>query len=527
MLSLHLTEPDKTRVFPLDKEQIVLGRDQICDIILTDFTISRRHALITTKDGRSTVEDLQSRNGISLNGLAVTRAALRDGDILKLGNTALSVKSDMQENGIIMQDCEIDGAGTVIRSLKEMEGFLSGTGISRESRRESSKQLEDENRLLMVLTQVARALISAEPLEKTLDRVMDMVFKYTPAERGFLMLKHEKTGELVPHIIRNKDRSEGLCFSRTIANKVMNEKVAILSTDVRTDPRFRDGESIKIMGIRSAMCVPLWLRDRVIGIIHLDSPVKGSAFSEKDLDLLSALANYAAVAIERSRLTEQFERERAMKQRLERYHSPVVVEQIISSGDTAGGFSMKAVEKEVTVLFADIVGFTSLAEKMKPNEISLFLNEYFSSMTDAVFAYKGMLDKYIGDSVMAVFGAPLSIDAHALKAVSAAFDMMENIKKLNSERKDGINIRLHIGINSGTVVAGDIGSAKRVDYTVLGSTVNVAARLQDEAGPDQILVGEQTFRMIEDFVEAENIGEKKFRGTANKHAVYLLKKIKD
>ncbi len=527
MLSLHYSEDDKRKVFPLEEGKIVIGRDESCDIVIHDFTISRQHLAITSKSGVHRVEDLQSRNGIKLNGLTILRAVLRDGDRLEIGNTLIEVRSELQENGIIISNECMKQEGTIIRPIKDIEGFLSGKSEAHDLQRENVKELEEENKLLMVLTQVARALLSVEPLEKTLDRVMDLVFRHIPADRGFLMLDHESTGELVPYIIKNRNmkKSKGISFSKTIARKVMNEKVAILSTDVQTDPRFKDGESIKIMGIHSAMCVPLWLRDKVIGIIHLDSPVKDYAFKERDIDLLSALANYAAVAIERARLNEQFEREKEMKQRLERYHSPIVVEQIINSGNKSGGYNLRAVEREVTVLFADIVGFTTLAEGMSPNDISLFLNEYFSTMTDAVFAHKGMLDKYIGDSVMAVFGAPISQEDHAANAVRAAFEMMENIKSLNSSRKDGMNIKLHIGINSGPVVAGDIGSLKRVDYTVLGCTVNIASRLQDEAGSDQILAGEQTFKFVEDLVEAEHIGDRNMKGIANKLPVYLLKSL--
>lgn len=238
-----------------------------------------------------------------------------------------------------------------------------------------------------------------------------------------------------------------------------------------------------------------------------------------DLDLLTALANYAAIGIEQARLNEKIKEEIKRRSQLERYHSPAVINRILTYSSTDS--SIEAQDLDVSVLFSDIVGFTGLSEKMEPHRVALILNEYFSEMTDIIFRYDGTLDKFIGDAIMAVFGAPLAMPDHALRAVKTALEMRERLRQMNEEKfgKNKINIR--IGINTGRVVAGDIGSPKRIEYTVLGNTVNIASRLESTiARPGQIVVGEATYHIIRDLFVMEPVGEFNLRGMENLITVY-------
>jgi adenylate cyclase len=171
-------------------------------------------------------------------------------------------------------------------------------------------------------------------------------------------------------------------------------------------------------------------RDHVIGALHVDTPLKVGSFTAEDLDLLTALGNFAAVAIERARLQGRIEREERIRERLSRYHSPAVVEEIASESSALE----KVRTRPVSVLFADIVGFTTLAETMAPEAVSSFLTTVFTFAADAVFAQGGTLDKFIGDAVMAFFGAPIVQPDHARRAVSAAAKLVENVKAWNLER---------------------------------------------------------------------------------------------
>ena len=230
----------------------------------------------------------------------------------------------------------------------------------------------------------------------------------------------------------------------------------------------RPASSIRIHQIRSAMCAPLWLRERVIGVIYVDSPLHVGSFSTSDLDLLTALANYAAVAIERARLNERIRSERAARDRLERYHSPAVIEAVLGGPEHE---EPSVTLRETSIMFADIVGFTARCESLPPEEVAAFLNQFFSLAADAIFEFGGTLDKFIGDAVMAFFGAPLAAGRSCGASGSCGARAHADRWKLGTgtgwpRAQDPIEVR--VAIHSGPVVVGDIGSASRVDYTVLG-----------------------------------------------------------
>jgi adenylate cyclase len=296
----------------------------------------------------------------------------------------------------------------------------------------------------------------------------------------------------------------------------MHDHVSILTSDALVDPRFGSGDSIRFHGIRSAMCAPLWNKDEVIGIIHVDSPMLTNCFTVNDLDLLTALANYAAVAVERARLNQKIVAEEKKRERLGRFLSPQVASRILAQADTHGGAELGAPEvREVSVLFADISGFTSMSETMSPSSVALLLNDYLSRMTDVIFKYEGTLDKYIGDAIMAVFGAPLDMPDHAPRAIKAALEMQERLAEWNADRKEGPAFRIRIGINSGNAVAGEIGSVNKKEYTVLGDTVNTASRLESSvAKPGSVVIGANTHALVEGMFECRALGTFKVKGKA-------------
>src|SRR4030042_268461 len=218
---------------------------------------------------------------------------------------------------------------------------------------------------------------------------MAVVFEPLPVDRAFIVLFD---GEGAPRLELFRARESGVGgapevpISRTILDTVVQQKVAILTHAARADGRFEDGRSIRIHQIRSAMCAPLWLRDLVIGAIYVDSPMHVGSFGAPALDLLTALANYAAVAIERARLNERIQAERAVRARLQRYHSPAVIEAVLGEAERG---DREVALRETTILFADIVGFTPLCESLPPGEVAAFLNQFFSLAVDAIFEHGG------------------------------------------------------------------------------------------------------------------------------------------
>jgi adenylate cyclase len=273
--------------------------------------------------------------------------------------------------------------------------------------------------------------------------------------------------------------------------------------------------------------VPLWSGEKIIGVLQVDTPFHAGTFNEQDLDLLTALANFAAVAVERLRNGEKAEFERQARGRLERYHSPGVVESIVHGqhGGAAGEASVRSAD--VTVLFADLAGFTALSEKLSPEEVASILEGYFTYAVEAIFEEGGTLDKFIGDCVMAFFGAPVAVPDHAQRAVRAALRILTAQDQWNSERLAAgePTLSMRIAINSGRVVVGDVGSNRRVDYTVLGNAVNVAARLEGYVGEaNEITIGEETQRLLAGAVPTESLGEFQLKGLERKiHAYRVLR----
>jgi adenylate cyclase len=269
------------------------------------------------------------------------------------------------------------------------------------------------------------------------------------------------------------------------------------------------------------MCAPLWNKEQAIGIIHVDSPMLTNCFTLNDLDLLSALANYGAVAVERARLNQKILAEEKKRERLGRFLSPQVTSRILATSESQGAALGVPEVKEVSVLFADIVGFTGMSEKMSPAAVALVLNDYLSRMTDVIFKHEGTLDKYIGDAIMAVFGAPLDMPDHCLRAISAGLEMQERLQEFNAERKEGPTIRIRIGINSGKAVAGEIGSVNKKEYTVLGDTVNTASRLESSvAKPGMVVIGENTYETVKAQFKCRSLGRVTLKGKEKEVTAY-------
>jgi len=530
MYRLTYQDGDTPQSFTFASGDVVIGRSPDCQIVLRDFGISRNHAkVVVSESGDARIMDLKSKNGTQVNGVPVVEAPLRDGDRVLLGKFELTFSKAL-ESKVVLDDAKplSEEAGTIIRSVGELKHLLTAAGApagktpadAREPPPVDVQEIEKSNRILKVLTQVAETLIAVRPVEEVLHQVMDIVFEHMPADRGFLMLEDEAVADkLVPMVVKHRTAggSEGrITVSKTIADRVMHDRVSILTSDAMVDPRFGAGDSIRFHGIRSAMCAPLWNKDEVIGIIHVDSPMLTNCFTVNDLDLLTALANYAAVAVERARLNQKIVAEEKKRERLGRFLSPQVANRILAAADTHGAELGAPEVREVSVLFADICGFTSMSETMSPSSVSLLLNDYLSRMTDVIFKYEGTLDKYIGDAIMAVFGAPLDMPDHAQRAIRTALEMQERLAEWNAERKEGTpELRIRIGINSGNAVAGEIGSINKKEYTVLGDTVNTASRLESSvAKPGTVVIGANTSALVEGLFECRALGTFKVKGKA-------------
>jgi len=516
----------------LQSEEIRIGRGNENEIVLPDFSVSRRHAAIRKEAEGWAVHDLMSTNGIQVNRVAVKRALLRSGDKIKIGVFELQVEDVAEPRANAMDNLPTPALGvapvtaTIMRSIAD---FSAAYGLdmksSGEMRVDKRKALDQgySTKIFGLMTKLGRLMIRSESVDDILSHVLEIAFEALPVDRGFIMLKDEKSGEVVCEVSRMKDKVEfrpkgKVPVSRTIVDQVMRDRVALLIVDAQSDERVKMGESIRIHQIKAAMCVPLWSGEKIIGVLQVDTPFHAGSFNEQDLDLLTALANFAAVAVERLRNAKIAEFERQVRGRLERYHSPAVIESIVQrEGAVDAGGGVKAAE--VTVLFADLAGFTALSEKLGPEEVSSILEGYFTHAVEAIFEEGGTLDKFIGDCVMAFFGAPVAQADHAQRAVRAALKILREQDKWNADRAAAgePTLEMRIAINSGPVVVGDVGSNRRVDYTVLGNTVNVAARLEGYVGEaDEVTIGGETRRLLGEEFPTEPLGEFQLKGLQKK-----------
>jgi len=532
MYRLLYQDGDTPQTYDFSGGEVLIGRSPECQIVLKDFGISRQHARIVVDEDGVHITDLKSKNGTQVNGVAVVQAPLKDGDKILLGKFLLTLNKSI-ESKVVLDEAKplSEEAGTIIRSVGELSKLLEATAppvaaTADVKRAPDLKEIEKSNRILKVLTQFSETLIAVRPVDEVLEQVVDIVFDHIPADRGFLMLQDEADHQkLIPKVVKHKSAAsaaEGkITVSKTITDRVIKDRVSILTSDAMVDPRFGAGDSIRFHGIRSAMCAPLWNKEEVIGIIHVDSPMLTNCFTLNDLDLLTALANYAAVAVERARMNQKIIAEEKKRERLGRFLSPQVTSRILATSDSMGGEIAAPEEKQVSILFADIVGFTSMSESMTPSQVALLLNDYLSRMTDVIFRHEGTLDKYIGDAIMAVFGAPLEMADHASRAIKVGLEMQERLLEFNADRKDGPQLRIRIGINSGRAVAGEIGSVNKKEYTVLGDTVNTASRLESSvAKPGMVVIGENTHALVAGQFECRSLGSFTLKGKAKEVNVF-------
>jgi adenylate cyclase len=501
-----------------------LGRDPNCDIWIDRETISRRHAFFRREQGRWSVSDLGAVNGVYINGVKVEKAPLEDGDVINLGTiefvcgltrghrsrTRLELSDDHPAESIAGSLSMMDLAAQLGSGLSGPQAAVEAPSIAR-----SSIALPEGMPLLEMFQNASEALLSGQGLDSMLDRVLELVFRTLPkVERGFVCLL--EGDELVPRASRSafpSDRVQKLRLSRSVTDAAIEQREAVLVQDTRLDERFNAAESIVAMRIRSVMCAPLTHGDKVAGIVYVDTSTLGHPFTEEDLAVLSTLTMLSAVAVEQAELRQEMQKERDQRKELEKILPPHMVDQIVA-GELGAEEVMRTREADISVIFADIVGFTPLSERLTAPEVTAVLNEAFERLTDVVFRHGGTLDKYIGDEIMAFFGAPRPQEDHADRAVRAALEMQRALRQLNAEKEaeeDGLQLR--IGLNSGSATVGGVGHPRRLDYTAIGDVVNTAKRLEALAcQPGEVVAGPGTIERLSSGFTQEPLPEIRLKG---------------
>ena len=505
MARFLITGPSgQTQIFEISGSTVNIGRADSNDLVLNHPSVSRHHVRLTVLPGDTTLlNDLGSLNGTVVNGQQIHEHPLADQDRVNIG--MFELKYDLAK----AEPSHVE-AGS--RPAVDLAGLVSPEALSTSLRaqvaagvppaqaiQERLRDLEKENRLLKLLLGVGKTLSSVLTAEEVMQRVMELVFQMENVERGFVMLYDEKKG-FRPAVLLYKDERlrkdpRGVVLSKSIIERVTTERLPLLIHDVAGDERFSASESLRLAGIRAAMCAPLIYKDKVFGLFYVDCLSRPYAFSKEELGIFSVIAAEAAMSFDNARSHEELSRRIIERQALERFLSGSIVEKILANPDQIhlGGENQTA-----TIMFTDIRGFTRMAEKMEPQQIVELLNEYFTEMTDLIFENGGTLDKYLGDGIMAVFGAPITKPDDPARSVKTAIEMQRAMARLNRdwEARGQPALRAGVGVNTGAVTAGNIGSTKRMDYTVIGDAVNLASRLCANAAGGQILVSESTFAQL-------------------------------
>lgn len=390
------------------------------------------------------------------------------------------------------------------KSAKTSTGdeFVSIDKIKDYASPEEIKELRRKAQILEMLYEMSKSLGKVFDLKEIFEKATDLIFRVTPSERVVALLADETLdGKILDYSlypIAAKSRDEKLdtltgelTISRTITQKVMREKVALLSQDAKTDAQFSGAESIVSQGVRSTICAPLITESNVHGVVYADRLDPFAAFTQDDLELISAVGAQTAVAVETIKGHKRLAREEVARANYSRFMPEYVVKQLLEKPDS---FKLGGANQTITVLFADIRGFTALSENENPEKVVGLLNRYFSAVTEIIFEHGGTLDKYLGDGLMALFGAPTASASDADNAVRTAIDLQKRVQQLNIELKaEGFpEVSVGIGLHTGVATVGYIGSEQRSEYTAIGDTVNLASRLESSADGGQILISEAT-----------------------------------
>jgi class 3 adenylate cyclase len=302
-----------------------------------------------------------------------------------------------------------------------------------------------------------------------------------------------------------------LKIGQGIAGYVAARGEPIIVNDTAKSPHFFSGVDRHTgFTTRSALCVPMISQGKVIGVVEVLNRTNGD-FTPNDEDLLQSIAASVSIAIENARLYRETvsmaEHERSLRRMFQKFVPKEVLENIIHGEET--GRTVIDEIKTVTLLNIDIRGFTELAVEMGPQKTVYLLNSFFSVMGDIVFKNKGIVDKYLGDGFLAIFGAPVSSIKDADNAVTAALEMKEAMRSINKTFQKAMGIALNIGISvhTGDVVVGNIGFEKKMDYTVIGDAVNTVFRLQEltRSYPNGIIIGEKTRRAAQASLDLRDI----------------------
>ncbi len=544
MLKLNvLYEQGGKKEFSFSQKNIRIGRGEKNEICLNDdLRVSTEHCILTIKNESIFLKDLNSRNGTYINEENIGKKEIEvyPKDKIRVGRTFIQVlqeNSDLvcdaktadiktedenndSENTSILKNIDNLTAGlTLLKTMADKSNEAGEIDKIKECEKKFSNQIEklqtdirDTQKILeryLALNKAAQTINSCLDLNVQLQRILEEAMILMDAQEGFLISYNKETKVKNVEALKQIDHMKKYqpFFSNDVVSQCLSRGRPILLGEAYSSKDFSSSQSI--LNIASILCVPIRFADEILGVIYLDDKKNLNKFDTNDQDLLLTFASHCAVAMKNAKLIENVKKNERRMAGLQRFLPMNLAMQVV---DSTVFINLGGEKRVCTTMFTDIRGFSAIAEKLNPHEIVNLLNEYFSAMVKIIFKYQGTLDKFLGDGIMAVFGAPISIGDDALAAVKTAIEMQEAVRSLNFKKGDEarITFEIGIGIDTGEAIAGNIGSEQRMEYTVIGNPVNISSRLCGVAKAGQILISEQTYERIKK-------GDKNFKVKSSGH----------
>jgi class 3 adenylate cyclase len=538
-----------------------VGRADENDIVLSGDLVSRRHACFHVKGTSLVVEDLGSRNGSQLNGgKLVGSVALAAGDSLVVGENSLVVRQPAEVEAVATEMVDVGfggqvrrfGSGVDVREavvmardlqppavLQALDNFApfdaTTPPVAASPARQKLPADTDEDgapgpaqahtdesepggaplawQSLVLLYRATEGLVRARSLKTFLDETCDLVMRRVGATTGVVLLRHP-TGVMVPAAVRHgQSLSRGeVPVSDAIIETALTQGQAVAVADVHDDARFKERESVVVYGIDQVLCVPVGAKAPFQGVLYVNRSSVSDEPLDQLLDVCTAVTQLIESGIEKFREAPKSAKDERLRLMLERFHGPDIVERRVAELKEQGAPLTSLEERQVTVVFADIAGLTALASKLAPERVLDLLNEFYRLATRLIFSFEGTVDKFTGDAVMALFGAPYGRGDDAIRAVRTAMALKAEWERFTQLRPAQERLPLKVALNTGKVLAGTVGTEARLDYTAIGEPVSVASWLCTTAQPGQVLVTGKTLAAVGARFDATPLGERILHG---------------
>jgi class 3 adenylate cyclase len=438
-------------------------------------------------------------------------------DLIKTIDTPISIwdleGKPLIENGStqLLDKHPVELAGEVIgwvigtEKASPVASLLSYLAKNEFETKTLARETLDRYKEINLIYNISGKITACLDLKEVAKLVIDEARRLRAGDNGSLMLLNKETGkfEVIAAFGQQSNTKAPIEIGQGIAGNVVLTGRGEIINDVGSDPRFVKGHN----KVNSMICVPLKIHERAIGVINISSEEPFN-YTAADLKLFMSLASQAASAIENAILHENKLKQERIKSNLERYVNSQLVEAILND---QGDISLAPAKRNITILFSDIRNFTSKCEELEPEKIVEYLNEYFTHMVEVIFSHGGTVNKFVGDMIVAMFGAPSTLIDSERRAIETAIEMQNRIKQIPVPWIRN-NFITGIGISSGEVVVGNVGSPQHMDYTAIGDKVNVASRLQSIAKGEQILVSRNIYEVTKHLFEFNEIGSVQVKG---------------